>query len=263
MTRLLGCSCNQPERLAEALESARGALVVQPPVSRWGLGYIQGGHVLISRTPRLSSEPVDFYPPLSRLRSHYVIGHASAPDDLAGNANTQPFRHRRWLFAQDSTLGDFAAAQAALAPHIPDFLRRNIHGKTLAEHVFYVFLSLLHDTKSIDDVNLPLADARHALHTAVTLVRDILARAGVEFGLGNLVTSNGRSLVAVRLGEPLFMRNLTIRDESSRSDESTVFRGVLAVSATAQPGEGFEEIPDHNVLMVGRDLRFEVGRLGG
>ena len=57
--KLFACICNQPQRLPTALAPVRAALIAQPPVSRWGLGYVQGGDVLLVRTPKASAVPVD------------------------------------------------------------------------------------------------------------------------------------------------------------------------------------------------------------
>ena len=51
MTRLFGCISNQPQRLGEALAPARGALVARGPLSRWGVGYVHSGEVLLSQHP--------------------------------------------------------------------------------------------------------------------------------------------------------------------------------------------------------------------
>ena len=265
MTRAFGCTCNQAERLADALESVRGVLVAEPPVARWGLGYIQSGEVLLSRTPRRSDTPIDFYDTVARIQSHYVIGHAASADDLSGNANTQPFRYRRWLFAQEGELENIGRVQEALLDRVPGFLRRNVRGKTLAEHVFQIFLARLHDSANIEDVNLPLVESRRALRAAVAEVREILAKEGIAHSLGNLLVTNGRSMVAARLAGPLYMRNLNVPDAQgsrSKSDQDHPFRGILAISGAEHPEQGFEEIPAGSVLMVTRDLRIEVTALG-
>lgn len=268
MTRLFGCTCNQPERLADALASVRSALVAEPPISRFGFGYIQSGEVLLSRRPHRASnrdvEAVDFYPNLEEIRSDYVIGHAATDDGLAGNANTQPFRYRRWLFALEGRIhaepGDMSRVQESLLAHVPGFLRRNVKGKTLAEHVFQIFLSMLHDTNSIEDVNLPLARSRRALNAATTLVRSTLDAAGVDHVVGNVAATNGRCMLAARLAGPLYMRNLNVPSDD-RGDRDHSFRGVLAISSAAAPEEGFEEIPQGSALLVSRDLRIEVTAL--
>ena len=116
MTRLFGCICNQPQRLDEALESVRTVLVARAPVSRWGLGYVHSGEVLLTLHPRQASSEVDFYALLAGLNSDYMIGWAGAEDELRGDANTQPFRYRRWFFAQETVAGAPAPGATSTKP---------------------------------------------------------------------------------------------------------------------------------------------------
>jgi predicted glutamine amidotransferase len=259
MTRLFGCMCNQPARFVEALQPVRDVLRAPGPVSRWGLGYVQGGEVLLSRNPRPSAEGVDFFPALERLRSDYVVGQATGDDGLTGTPNTQPFRFRRWMYADSGSIDSFAEVKESLIEHIPDFLRRNIKGKTASEHVFHVFLAFLHDAGNLDDPNLPTEATRRALRDALGLVMNILTRSGGTYSAGNIVLCNSRSMVAARLGEPLYLRRLFVPDAKQGRDET--FRGVLATSSTQHPGEGFEEIPERSVLSISRDLRTDIAEL--
>ena len=99
---ILACMCNQPQRLAEALTPLRASLVTPGPVARWGLGYVQGGEILLSRTPRRSEAPLDFFPPIAALTSDCLIGHAAHDNVELGPEGTQPVRFRRWMMAQCS-----------------------------------------------------------------------------------------------------------------------------------------------------------------
>jgi hypothetical protein len=264
MTCLFGCICNQPEQMAQALAPVRSLLVADAPVARWGLGYVQGGEVLLSRNPRLQTENVDFYAAVESLQADYVIAHASAPDGLSGNANTQPFRFRKWMFAQEGVTEDASLLQAGLLDRVPDFIRRNIKGKTLAEQVFHLFLASSHGHGILDEVNLEPGRACTALVEVLTAIEDGLdraggsARAGGSTGsLGNLMVSNGRLFVAACLSQPLYMRRLTVPGPGpSRRD--TAFRGILVVSSATSPGEGFEEIPARSALLVSRDVRTDI-----
>jgi predicted glutamine amidotransferase len=259
MTCLLGVISNQPERMARALEPVHRVLVAPGPIGRWGLGYAQGGEILLSRSPRLRTEDVDFYAAIQGLRSDYVIAHASAPDDLSGNTNTQPFRYRQWMFAQDGSPPSTAALQAALYEHIPEFLQRNIRGKTLNEQVFHVFLAHLRRAGSLDDVNLSPERSCEIWSESLRTLQAAMATIDGGIGLGNIMLGNGRSFLALRLDQPLFLRRLTIPAPRSGRDDS--FRGVLVVSARTNPGEGFEEIPLHTALRVSREVHTDLAPL--
>lgn len=259
MTCLLGVISNQPERMARALEPVHDVLVASGPIARWGLGYAQGGEILLSRSPRLRSEDVDFHAAIQGLRSDCVIAHACAPDGLSGNTNTQPFRYRQWMFAQDGSAPSTAAIRTALLAHIPDFLQRNIRGKTVSEEVFHVLLAHLHRAGSVDDIHLPLERSLQLVSEALRTWRAAVEPAGQDVELGNLMLSNGRSFLAVRLAQPLYLRRLTIPAPRAGRDDS--FRGVIVVSAPDNPGEGFEEIPRRAALRVSRDVHADVALL--
>lgn len=258
--KLFACMCNQPQRLAEALQPVRAALIAQPVVSRWGLGYIQGGDVLLVRTPKTSELPIDLGGPLlaGDIKTDCAIAIAVrdvahlAP--LAGPDNTPPFRFRRWLFAQ-SGLVDFEVAGPKLLEHVPEYLRRNMRGRTPGELVFHLFLAMLHDEGNIDDPNLPVAASRRALAATLRLVQSELESANRPSALGNIALSNGRSMVVANLGaEPLRVRRLWVLDDRGNRDEA--FRGVVVVSGgDGDAKDGFEDVAGHTALLVSRDLQ--------
>lgn len=229
------------------------------PVSRWGLGYVQSAEVLLSRHPRPSREGLDFFAVLGDLKSDYVIGYAADDDGWNGGANTQPYRFRRWLFAHQGALDLPPAAAAAALEQVPDFLRRNIKGKASAELVFHVFLSLLHEAGQIDDHNLDPADTRRALRDTAERIAEHARAAGGGDGVGNLVVSNSRSMVAVRLGSPLYLRRLKHQEDPKRPD--TEFKAVLVVDGNELPGEGFEELPEGSALLISRDVTTDITEL--
>jgi len=49
-----------------------------------------------------------------------------------------------------------------LLEHVPEYLRRNLKGRTPAELIFHIFLAMLHDEGNIDDPNLPTQATRRA-----------------------------------------------------------------------------------------------------
>jgi len=266
MTRLFGCTCNQPQHLQTALEPVRSALLIEAPVIRWGVGYVQGGEVLLSRHPRLSEEPVDIFESLGSLRSDYLIGHSSSDDGLRGNPNTQPFRFRQWMFAQQGHIEPFDELRQQLLEHTPAYLRRNIKGKTSGEYVFHLFLSFLHDAGTLDDPNVDPMEVRRVLRDTLALVFGAITKLGGNDQArrpGNAVVSNGRSMLALRLDTPMYMRRLKVADSAGKGQNQSgeSFRGVLALSSDKpieELGEGFEEIPKRSVLVISRDLRTDI-----
>lgn len=252
--KLFACMCNQPQRLGAALAPVRGTLVAPPPVSRWGLGYIQGGDVLLVRTPKASEAPVDLAGPLSEIATDCAIAQSVVESRYGGTDNTPPFRFRRWLYAQSGPLAwaDLEEVAPRLLEHVPEYLRRNIKGRTPAELTFHVFLAMLHDEGNIDDPNLPVTAARRALAATIRLVETELARAGKSIAMGNVALTNGRSMVVARIGEPLRLRRLFVIGERGERDD---FRGVIVVSGgDGDARDGFEDVPEHHSVLVSRDL---------
>ena len=262
MTRLFGCICNQPHRLDEALEAVRAVLVAPAPVARWGLGYVHSGEVLLTLHPRQSGD-VDFHGLLAGLNSDYVIGWAGGDDALRGDANTQPFRYRRWFFAQEGpgpSTEQFSDLHAQLVTHIPDYLRRNIRGRSPAEHVFHLFLSMLHDAGTLDDPNLAPIHIRRALRDTVALVEKVAGKKVDELALGNIIVSNSRSMMGVRLGAPLVVRRLKQHKDPKRPESQ--FKAVLVVSSADLRGEsGFEELPSRSAVAISRDVSTDIVEL--
>ena len=264
--KLFACICNQPQRLPLALAPVRAALIAQPPVSRWGLGYIQGGDVLLVRTPRASTAPVDLAGPLTaEIKTDCAIAQAMRDEgsNVGGTDNTPPFRFRRWMFAQTGLDGELFSAEIAprLLEHIPDYLRRNVKGRTPAELTFHVFLAMLHDEGNIDDANLPAASSRRALAATLRVVAAELAKAGKpDVRLGNVALTNGRSMVVAHLDEPLRLRRLWLTGERGERDES--FRGYLLVSGgDGDPKDGFEDVPMDRAVLISRDLQLSFADL--
>jgi glutamine amidotransferase len=264
--KLFACICNQPQRLSVALAPVRAALLAQPPVSRWGLGYIQGGDVLLVRTPKASAAAVDLAGPLTaEIKTDCAIAQAIRDEgaSVGGTDNTPPFRFRRWMYAQTGLDAQLFADDIAprLIEHVPEYLRRNLKGRTPAELVFHVFLAMLHDEGNIEDPNLPPASTRRALAATLRLVTAELARAGKSSAtLGNVALTNGRSMVVAHLHEPLRLRRLWVtaergeRGERSERDES--FRGFLLVSGgDGDPKDGFEDVPPQSAVLISRDLQ--------
>jgi glutamine amidotransferase len=260
--KFFACMCNQPQRLSAALEPVRGALVAVPPISRWGLGYIQGGDVLLVRTPKSLATPIDLASPLAEIRTDCAIGQAvrDLADAPGGTDNTPPFRFRRWLFAQTPT-PNLQAIMPRLLEHVPEYLRRNMRGRTSAELVFHVFLAMLHDEGNIDDPNLPTAAQRRALSATIRLVTselDKIAKAtetpiDTAMALGNIVLTNGRSMILAHLSEPLRLRRLSVPNERGERDDS--FRGVLLISGgDGDTKDGFEDVPPQHTVLISRDL---------
>lgn len=261
--KLFACMCNQPQRLAAALAPVRATLVAQPPVKRWGLGYVHGGDVLLARTPKSSDLPVDLAASLAEHSTDCAIGIAVQTDTstLGGTDNTPPFRFRRWMYAQTGMLDNHGLEDVVprLLEHVPEYLRRNIKGRTPAEVAFHLFLAMLHDEGQIDDPNLPVTTTRRALAATVRMLNAELERAGKTTVIGNVALTNGRSMVVACVDEPLRLRRLFVTGDRGERDD---FRGVLLVSGgDGDPHDGFEDVHANHSVLISRDLKVTLADL--
>jgi glutamine amidotransferase len=154
MARLFGLIGNRPDLGGRVLALESEALVVRSRGSPlgWGLGFYQGGEVLMRRRPIDDRDEIDLAKLAADVRADILIGHVrSATVGALRTENTHPFRHRQWLFAQTGTLAVFDAIRERLLASVPEFLRGNVRGETDSEIVFHVFLSFLHDAGILND----------------------------------------------------------------------------------------------------------------
>src|SRR5205814_882896 len=83
----------------------------------------QGGDVLLVRTPKSSTKPVELIAPLAEIPTDCAIGQAVVDDGFAGTDNTPPFRFRRWMWAMAGR-PNLEGASQRLLEQIPEYLRR-------------------------------------------------------------------------------------------------------------------------------------------
>lgn len=270
MSRLVAYMGSDPERLQAVLLDHRDLMqVALPPAggdiaTSLGIGFYQGGEVLLQRRPRLGGLQVDLCEALKDLRTDVFLAQVQsvAPAKLAKNESTPPFRFRSWIMALRGQLPALEPVREDLLRQIPDFLRRNIRGGSECEHVFHLVLSVLHESgrAHLEDANLPPELSLRALHGGLVRLREILQRGGLASDLGSLqiALTNGRSLAILRSGpEPLWMRRLSTLAGTDQHHEH--LRGALLFSGLregdGQPGHpGLEEVPQGHAVLVGRDL---------
>lgn len=249
--------CNRPDRLAEAL--APLPLTLAPPVGCWGLGSVHGGEVLIARTPRPAEGPLDLGAAIVQQRSDCVIAQVdgSRPDDLP------PFRFRRWMLAADPTGPLPAALAEPLIARLPEFLRRNLRGRTPGEIALHTLIALLHEEGLTDEAALQVPVLARATAAAIARVADGLAAAGLPGAVGNVAVSNSRALAVAALAAPLAVYPLRVFTERGQHDPS--FRGVVVSSGLGPPvarGDAADAVPEHvpvgSLVTVSRDLQLAI-----
>jgi len=218
MARLFGLLGNRSDLTGRVLAFERDALRVKnvgPGAVGWGLGFYQGGEVLIRRRPIDEREEIDVAQLGADVRADVVIGHVRQPTiGTLRTENTHPFRYRQWLFAQTGTISCFDQVRERLMGSVPEFLRAGIRGDSDAEIVFQVFLSFLHDAGKLDDLIVDPSVVREAMRKSLHLVDSISAEVGGAPAEVNIVVSNGDLVIAAHRRQKMGVRTLSGRDDA-------------------------------------------------
>jgi len=210
MARLFGIIGNRADLMSRvvSLEGASLKTKAKGVPLGWGLGFYQGGEVLIRRRPIDERQELDVASLVSDVRADVVIGHVrQATVGVLRTENTHPFRYRQWLFAQTGTVFEFDRVRERLVESVPDFLRGGIRGETDAEVVFHVFLSFLHDAGLLGDGRVESSVVCNALRSSLAVVDGMTAELGAPSANLNIMVSNGELVVAVHRSEaPMRLR---------------------------------------------------------
>jgi predicted glutamine amidotransferase len=123
------------------------------------------------------------------LRAPLVFAHIRASTGTAvQQTNCHPFRHGRWLWMHNGSLGDFQRVKRDLALSVDPSLYSEIEGSTDSEMFFYLAL-----TAGLED------DPIKAVQDAVGLIEATGRKHGVEHPVQMTVaTTNGESIWAFR-----------------------------------------------------------------
>jgi len=228
MARLFGLLGNRSDLTGRVLAFERDALRVRTETLRknengsvgWGLGFYQGGEVLIRRRPIDERAEIDVAQIGADVRADVVVGHVrQATVGTLRTENTHPFRYRQWLYAQTGTVSAFDQVRDRLLQSVPEFLRAGIRGDSDAEIVFQVFLSFLHDAGKLDDLIVDGAIVREALRGCLHLVDSVSAEVGGGPANVNVIVSNGDLVVAAHRSDD---RKMAVRSLSGRDDAEAI-----------------------------------------
>jgi glutamine amidotransferase len=235
MARLFGLLGNRADLAGRALAFEADALRVRSrgqPLG-WGVGFYQGGEVLMRRRPIDDRDEIDLAKLCADVRADVVLGHVrSATVGTLRTENTHPFRYRQWLFAQTGTVSHFDAIRDRLLTSVPEFLRGGVRGETDAEIVFHVFLSFLHDAGRLNDLVIEPAVVRDAIRSSLAVVDGMQAEVGGEPGTINLAVTNGEYLVAAHRAQKMAYRVFAGRSDAEMiiGDDTTLRRKTPELS---------------------------------
>ena len=297
MSHLVAYFGNEPENLACALSSARGALYsknergAQRINDGFGLGFVQGGDVLLRKRPRAETSEVDLYGLARDTRAEALVGRvglAQTDGESNGDAKTDvsvraedadPFRFRSWLFGSISDVSPaaFEAVRERVLESTPAFLRRNIRGLSPSEHYFHLFLAFLHDAGLLDQPTPPPMAVHVALRNSLAFVDRLLVASGAKSLKIALAATNGRCFVATGCAFP--MRYLHVegisdcpvchaandRSDPQRNGRRIPHEALRAVVVEANRDvasrPGWHDIPDRSALIVGADRQPTISSL--
>jgi len=270
MARLFGIIGNRPDLTARVLafeEAALRARAKGVPLG-WGLGFYQGGEVLMRRRPIDERPELDVAKLASDVRADLIIGHVRhATVGALRTENTHPFRYRQWLFAQTGTVPEFEQVRERLVASVPDFLRGDVRGETDAEMMFHVYLSFLHDGGRLNDGVVEEALAREALRSSLAVVDGMTAEVGGEAGKLNLMVSNGEYIVAVhRSDAPMRLRLFNGRADADLliGEDTQLRRKIPEVNQVhfslaasdfdeTPPNGRWKSVPERAIVTMSRD----------
>jgi len=269
MAHLLALLGNDPTLLHCQLHRVRD----QVHLGEWdalGLGYTTDDAVLVAKRP--GDVGTHDVAQLARgIHSPALLAMAQDAGFRFDEDATDPFRYRQWLFAMDGRMEGFDDAREKVLASLSALVQRGIRGATDREHVFGLFLQALKDRGRLDDANAPAPDVARCLAEAVRKV-DAIER---ELGRPRqspmaMVATNGRLLVAVRRGRPLFYMlqegagtcepcEMTGPDDPRAKAHR---RGKAVVLATEPDRDaGFIEVPESSTVAVGRSLDITISSI--
>jgi len=269
MARLFGIIGNRPDLAARVL-----AFEAEPLRARskgtplgWGLGFYQGGEVLMRRRPIDERPDIDVAKLAGDVRADLVVGHVRlATVGALRTENTHPFRYRQWLFAQTGTVSEFDQVRERLVASVPDFLRSGIRGDTDAEIVFHVFLSFLHDAGRLNDGQVEGQLVREALRSTLAVVDGMTSEVGSVVAGLNILVSDGVQLVAVhRSDSAMSLRVLSGKGDADAviGDDPQLRRKIPELARThftvvasdfdEPPNGRWKAVPDCAIVTMTRD----------
>ncbi len=218
MARLVGFIGNRPDLGARAIALEEQAFTVRVPETpeaaatasegpgsvSWGIGFYQGGEILLKRRPFDERRALSLAEILKDVKAEVLVGHVrTATVGTLRTENTHPFRYRQWLFAQTGTVPSFERLRGRLMESMPQFLARDVRGDTDAEIVFHLFLSFLHDAGVLDRSDVDPAVARDAIRSTLSLVDGLCAEEGAGTARLNLVLACSDYVIGVRVSSKM------------------------------------------------------------
>jgi glutamine amidotransferase len=270
MARLIGYMANRADRLRDAFHQERVAIARLPSdqSGAWGVGFYQGDEVLHKKQPTPDAQPIDWDAIVQNIKSDCAIAHVRQATVGAFSVdNTHPFRFRQWLFAHVGTVTAFDEIRDELLAGLPDFLRRNIRGRSDSEVLFHMVLGALHESGQLEVLTPSSNAVTAAIGKALATVDERVGAARAASTL-NLLIGNGQMLVGARHGGPFgWVERTGLTDLATGSMEeharpgSPLLRYVMLVAGAGDVPEGYNALQDRYAVEVTRGLDVRQHRL--
>lgn len=271
MSQVFGYLCSDDSLTAEVIRQFGQPLNRLGSEDRAGLGigWIQDGRSLLRKHPERQAAEVDVPRLVADIPSRALVGHIRHREmGRVGALQLQPFRFRDWVWAQRGTKEGQEAVYQALRATVPDHVRRNIKGTSMAELLFHIFYTKVESELSRTAQNeWPTLFATKMAETVRRLERLSKEHGDEELDSLLAVAVTDRYMVASRLGARLYYRVVEGIEEPGeeplfaghrpRRIKHDRFRAVLVTNDVDEPG--WEEIPDRHVMWV--DAEWNIGFL--
>jgi glutamine amidotransferase len=257
---LLGYLANEPERLSCAVYELQ-SLAAGTGVQGLGVAHFVDDRLLLNVRPSAVAAGTSVYDMVGTLKTATFLASMHHGEDEG------PYKFRSWAFAAQGCSGP-GAVRDYLVDGLPDFLARNVSGKSVGEAAFHRFLAILHQQNKVDDATVEGPVVAEALRQTLQVVAGERGRCP---GLC-LMATNGRVLVSVHQGTQLAysLREGILQCGRCRMDRSSVndafpvkeshrrFRGVVVAGRLSGVPEGFTAVPEGQVVLVTRRLDVQV-----
>lgn len=273
MSQVFGYICSDDSLTSEVMKQYGQPLRAVTPDERVGLGIglLQDGRSLLRKHPKRKAASVDLPALLGDISSRSMVGHVRHEDaGTVGTKDLQPFRFRDWVYAQHGNEEKLKGAYDGLRASVPDHVRRNIEGNSMAELLFHSFYTRVEsELPTTPRANWPQMYAQQLARTMVQVQQELNGSAGEDIAPLQAVAVTDRCIVAARIGEPMHYRLIEGIEEPTeeplfaghnpKSIKHDRFRALMV--ANEIDDEEWTEIPNHHVMWVVNGWDVEVAEI--
>lgn len=274
MSQIFGYICSDDSLTSEVMKQYGEPLSAIAAEERVGLGVglLQDGRSLLRKHPKRKAASVDIPALLGDIATRSLVGHVRHQDQGAvGTKELQPFRFRDWVYTQFGDAEEIDGAYPALLESVPDHVRQNIEGDSMAELIFHVFYTKVESALSTTPRSEWPKMYAGRLAETVSEVREA-SRNGDHDGISSLQTMavTDRCVVAANIGSTLHYRLVEGIEESTeeplfaghnpKSVMHDRFRALLVANRVED--EEWTEIPNHQVMWIDGDWEIHTAEIG-